>query len=240
MYEFTDRVRYSETDENNEMKVTAMVNYLQDCSTFHSAEVGLGIEKLAEMKRAWFLSYWDIYVDRLPRLCERIRIGTSPHRFKGIMANRNFWIKDEEDRFILRADSIWFSMDTEKMRPCRISDDMVSPFGAPEDVLGLPESQRRIELPDILDAMPEIRVQRHHIDSNHHVNNAKYIEMASEVLMSYFHENKRWSGGRIRAEYKKAAVLNDELFPKVGKAEDAVVVSLQSREGEVYANVEIR
>lgn len=83
MYEFQDRVRYSETDEDGDMKVVAMVNYLQDCSTFHSTDVGLTVERLRALQRAWLLSYWDIYIERLPRLCERLVIGTSPPQLQG-------------------------------------------------------------------------------------------------------------------------------------------------------------
>ncbi len=239
MYEFDDRVRYSETDENGEMKVVSMINYLQDCSTFHSNDVGLSMEKLAEMKRAWLLSYWDIYIDRLPRFCEKITIGTSPYAFRGVIAKRNFWIKDGEGKYLLRADSQWFAFDPERMRPAKIDDAILKPFGKMENVLGLPESSRKIILPDEMTALPEIVAQKHHIDSNHHVNNAQYIEMASESLYRYFPDANRWKRGRIRAEYQKAAVLNDVLYPKIGKRDDAIVVSLQSSTGDVFANVEI-
>lgn len=240
MYEFQDRVRYSETDESGAMTITAMVNYLQDCSTFHSHEVGLGIEKLAAMKRAWLLSYWDIYVERLPRICENITIGTSPHAFKGVVAKRNFWMKDAEGKYLLKADSLWFAFDTEKMRPAKISGEILKPFGEMRDVLELPESSRKIALPEELQTLEPIEVERHHIDSNHHVNNAQYIEMAIESLSRSFPEHPRWAGGRIRAEYQKAAVLKDIILPKVGRTENGVGVSLQNEEGEVFANVEIR
>ena len=65
MYEFNERVRYSETDEHEQATILSVVNYLQDCSTFHSTEVGLTVDYLREMKRAWLLSYWDIYIERM-------------------------------------------------------------------------------------------------------------------------------------------------------------------------------
>lgn len=240
MYEFQDRVRYSETDEDGDMKVVAMVNYLQDCSTFHSTDVGLTVERLRAMQRAWLLSYWDIYIERLPRLCERLVIGTSPHSFRGVIAHRNFWIRDAEGRDILRADSQWFSFDTEKQRPVKISEEVLLPFGERRDVLGLPESPRRITLPEKLERLSPVLVQRHHIDSNHHMNNAQYIEMAAEALLRAFPAHRKWTGGRIRAEYQRAALLNAQIIPMLGRNEDGLVLSLQNERGEVYANVEIR
>lgn len=33
MYSFESRIRYSEVDQNQELSVTGIINYLQDCST---------------------------------------------------------------------------------------------------------------------------------------------------------------------------------------------------------------
>ena len=192
-----------------------------------------------EMKRAWLLSYWDIYIERMPKLCERLTIGTCPHAFRGVLAHRNFWIKDEAGTYILRADSLWFCYDTERMRPAKITEDMLTPFGEMRDVLALPASERKITEPEVLTEAAPILVQPHHIDSNHHVNNAQYIAIADEVLTEAAGGQERFHAGRIRAEYRKAAVLGDTMLPKYGSSPDGGrIVSLQSPAGEVYCNVE--
>ena len=38
MYTFDSRVRYSETDEEGNLSVVGIMNYLQDCSTFQSED----------------------------------------------------------------------------------------------------------------------------------------------------------------------------------------------------------
>ena len=239
MYEFNERVRYSETDEHEQATILSVVNYLQDCSTFHSTEVGLTVDYLREMKRAWLLSYWDIYIERMPKLCESLTIGTCPHAFRGVLAHRNFWIKHEAGAYILRADSLWFCYDTERMRPAKITEDMLTPFGEMRDVLALPASERKITEPEVLTEAAPILVQPHHIDSNHHVNNAQYIAIADEVLTEAAGGKERFHAGRIRAEYRKAAVLGDTMLPKYGSSPDGgLIVSLQSPAGEVYCNVE--
>ena len=43
MYAFDSRIRYSETDSEGRLTLNALLNYFQDCSTFHSEDVGLGI-----------------------------------------------------------------------------------------------------------------------------------------------------------------------------------------------------
>ena len=48
MYTFGSRIRYSETDEYGKLTLTGIMNYLQDCSTFQSEDIGLGISYLTE------------------------------------------------------------------------------------------------------------------------------------------------------------------------------------------------
>ena len=67
MYTFESRVRYSETDEYGRLTVNGIMNYLQDCSTFQSEDLGLGIRYLEEKKKAWWLNSWQIVIDRQPR-----------------------------------------------------------------------------------------------------------------------------------------------------------------------------
>ena len=63
MYQFDSRVRYSETDEQGRLSVTGILNYLQDCSTLQSEDIGLGIEYLKKTRHAWWLSSWQIIID---------------------------------------------------------------------------------------------------------------------------------------------------------------------------------
>ena len=61
-YSFSGRVRYSEIGENGLLTLPGVLNYFQDCSTFQSEEVGLGISVLKDWKRFWVLSAWQVIV----------------------------------------------------------------------------------------------------------------------------------------------------------------------------------
>lgn len=58
MYAFDSRIRYSETDSEGYLTLDALLNYFQDCSTFHSEDVGLGIGYMKEIGQVWVLSSW--------------------------------------------------------------------------------------------------------------------------------------------------------------------------------------
>mgnify|MGYP000050266388 FL=1 len=74
-------------------------------------------------------------------------------------------------------------------------------------------------------------MERHHLDTNRHVNNAQYVAIARELLPVDF------ALGELRVEYRKAAVLGDVMYPKLAQVPEGYVVSLQDAEGQVYANL---
>ena len=143
MYTFESRVRYSETDETGRLSVTGIMNYFQDCSTFQSEDLHMGISYLEEEKRAWWLNSWQIVIDRYPSLGEKIQISTYPHGFKGIYGYRNFLIRDESGAVIVKADSCWFFYDLEKGCPARVTPKEIRGYGECEEPLPMPEAPKK-------------------------------------------------------------------------------------------------
>lgn len=235
MYSFNSRVRYSEVDEDQELSVTGILNYLQDCSTFQSEDLKLGIDYLNENHRAWWLSSWQIVIERYPRLGEEIVVSTWPYDFKGIYGYRNFTIRDRQGDYLVKANSVWFFFDTEAGRPVRVGEKDVRGYGTAGDKkLEMEYAPRRIVLPSQYDEAPVIPVARHHIDTNHHVNNAQYVEIAREALPAGIKICE------LRVEYKKAAVQGDILHPRVSQEGDCFTVALCDEEGAPYAVVWLR
>ena len=230
MYTFDSRVRYSEIDENGTLSVTAAVNYLQDCSTFQSEDIGRGVRYLTDHGKAWWLSSWQIVFDRCPGLGEPVTIATYPYDFKGIYGYRNFMILDREGNYLVRANSVWFLFDLKAGRPVRVTEEDVSCYGAVHaEPLKMEHASGKIAPLKEYEEGRAVEVVRHHIDTNHHVNNAKYAEIAAEYLPEGFRT------GELRIEYRKAAVLGDWIVPRIGRDDGAVTVELSSPEGERYA-----
>lgn len=93
MYTFESRVRYSEVGEDGRMTLQSLLDYFQDCSTFHSEDIGLGVEYFKQIHQVWLLSAWQICVNRYPKVYEQIVIGTVPYEFRGFIGCRNFEMK---------------------------------------------------------------------------------------------------------------------------------------------------
>lgn len=232
-YEFSSRVRYSEIDHRGTMTLPALINYFQDCTTFHSEAAGLGMEQLKKDKKAWVLSYWQVMVERYPKLNEKIAVGTFPTKFKGLFGNRNMYMLDEEGRRIACANSIWVFMDLEKGRPSKPSAEYIEPYGIGTP-LDMPYEDRKIERPSEGRTCEPFPVRRYHIDTNEHVNNCQYVQMALEMLPGDI------SVHQLRVDYKKSAVFGNMIFPKVSEEQGRTVVELCDETGNEYAIVEMK
>lgn len=233
IYEFSGRVRYSEIDHRGTMTLPALINYFQDCSTFHSESIGLGMERLKLKQKAWVLSYWQIIIDRYPKLYEKIITGTFATEFKGLFGNRNFYMKDEEGGRIACANSIWVFMDLEKGRPCRPAEEDIAPYGVNEP-LDMPYEDRKISVPEVFEDREPFPVRKYHIDTNEHVNNCQYVQMALEMLSGDI------SVRQVRVDYKKSAVLGDIIYPGVAQDQGRIVTELRDENKRPYAVIEMK
>lgn len=236
MYGFQSRVRYSEVDESGFLTLPAMMDYLQDCSTFQSEALGVGIDWLRERNRAWFLNAWHIVIDRKPRLGDPISVWTAAHGFQGLYGLRHFCIRDGAENMLLRADSMWFMYDLSRMFPAKPTEEFSAPYLSDTDIPGLelPPMERKITVPEEMHALESLTVMKHHLDTNHHVNNAQYVRIAMEAAGAE-------AVSELFAEYRKAAVLGDRMYVSCGTdGRGMKVVSLSDAEGKPYALVRFR
>ena len=213
--------------------MASLINYFQDCSTFQSEELGAGVEYLKENHLVWVLSSWQIVVERYPRLCERVTIGTQPYDLKGFLGYRNFAMLDESGEYVAKANSLWSLLDTETGKPCQVPESLFQKYQlAPK--LEMEYAPRKIAVPQKEAAFEPIAVKKHHLDTNHHVNNQQFVGIA----MDYLPEN--FCIGQLRAEYKKQAFLDDILIPCVAEDEERIVVALRDETGAPYVIVEFK
>lgn len=149
MYSFSNRVRYSEVNSEKELTLPSLLDYLQDCCTFESEDFGVGVDYLAKEQVAWILSSWEIKVYRYPQMGQHIKVSTWPYAFRGFYGYRNFCIEGEDGEIFAEANSVWVFMDTEKIRPARVSERMQEVY-IPEirDEIPGEWADRKISLPD--------------------------------------------------------------------------------------------
>lgn len=230
MYKLNSKVRYSESNSKSRLTYHALLNYLQDASTLHSEELGESGAQLFAQNMAWILSFWQICIEEMPKSSEDICVKTWPYSTKGLFGLRNFCVENAAGDSIVKANSIWVLIDPRTGRPIRITDEVSSHY-PDEPKLEMDYCERKITIPEEYEEKAAITVPGYFIDTNNHMNNAKYVMVAEEYLPEDFEVRE------IRVEYKLAAVLGDVLIPRVTQTDNEVTVVLVNEAGTVYATI---
>ncbi len=232
MYTFESPVRYSETGEDGKMTLGAIVNYLQDCTYFHSESLGVGEKYLLESGYIWVLSSWQIVMDGYPSVCDRISVGTQAYDYDSFFAYRNFVITDaaNPEKYYVRANSAWVLVDISTGKPKRLEEKDISAYGFSEP-LPMDYARGKIQYEGEGSRQAPLEIAPYHLDSNHHVNNQQYIQIAQSVLPGEIHVRE------LRVEYKRQAKLGDMVYPVVYPVEGGYVVALNMENGRSFAVV---
>lgn len=237
MYSFSSRVRYSECDEDGVLTLYSMMNYLQDCSTFHCEEVGRGLKQLNADHLGWFVTSWLIRIDEMPHFTDHIEISTWCYGMKSLRADRSFRIADEDGRTRVLADSQWcmFNFAEGKVTPIH-DDDRVYIEDTPRP--DLPEIPRRLKPTGDGTPTTPVIVTEQYLDTNRHVNNAEYLRFAVSAANSLGLPSKP---RLLEVQYRTMALLGDTIHPVVHDEGDrSCCVTLDADDGKPYAVVSLR
>ena len=235
MYDFNTRIRYSEVDSKGRLTIVSLVNLFQDCATFHSEDVGFGLEWLSERQRGGFVTSYQIRIEEMPYIGEEVRVATYPTSVKGLIGERYFTLTSRDEKKVYaRAKSIWVYMDNIEKKPSRIPDEMGAAYKVGNPPTDEDWGRRKISGLSDCGKVYDFTVSPLFIDSNHHMNNAYYIEAAMEALP------EGYDIGELRIEYRKPAELNNSVHVYEKKEGDVIQIQLLADDDEMYSIVEFK
>ena len=230
MYTYKTKVSYSRLDKDGRVPYHEILNYLQDCSTFQSEELGVGTEYLKARNRAWVLLAYKIQILGELRLGEEIELGTCPTDFGKVMATRQFFIKDKNGAFIVKAESIWSLIDISQRIPIRIMEEDVSKYekDVAFDSIGI---SRKIRFSGQKEKIGEFSVRGFDIDTNGHMNNANYLRMIYDYIPKDADYNQ------LEIVYNKEALEGEKIICTKYDEAEGLGMSLESASGEIHAQL---
>ncbi len=231
MYKMKSRIRYSECGPDNKLKLPAIINYFQDCTTENSEDIGAGYTYLKEKKRAWILNTWHIIINRRPEVGEAVEVCTWATGFKGIFGPRDFRMQTPEGEVLAYAQTLWVYINTENGKPTKPTEEEIAMYEV-EPSIEMEVASRKVAIPTEMEFVDSVPVCKYHIDTNQHVNNSQYVQIAYEVI------REDYRVAEVRVEYKKAAVFGDVFFVKQKEEAERIVVGLYDKEDRPYAVVE--
>jgi len=230
-YSIKARIRYSEVGPDSKLTITSLLDLFQNTSTFQSEDLGIGVEYLKEKEKAWVLSSWQVVINKMPSFGDEVLVETWSYGIKMAIGYRNFRLADRDGNTLCMANSLWAYIDTKKLLPVRCPSEESDLYGI-SDPLEMEPVSRKIAVPDDMQPLESFEVKGYLLDTNNHVNNAKYIEAASDYLPDDFCYRT------VRAEYKKSALIHDMIFPAIKIESDMVTVTLSDSNNNIYTTVQ--
>lgn len=232
-YSFESKVRYSEVGYNQNLKLNTLIDYFQDCSTFQSETLGVGLDYMDDNHQAWLLASWQIVIKRLPKFNEDIKITTWPYEFKSVYGMRNYVMQDSEENYLAYANSIWVMVDTSTGKIFRPDEHQHKSYIL-SPKLDMEYEPRKIKISGEPESLHSFYVENHHLDTNGHVNNGQYVLMAKDCIPETADIHQ------LRVEYKISAMAGDLIQPVLYRNEDSYIVDLTDGYGKSYAVTEFK
>lgn len=214
---FTKAVTVSDYDVNQQgvLKLSSLLQYVQEVSGGHSDRLGFTWDALAEKGLFWAVLRHKAVIHRLPRAGETIQLQTWPMPATRSAYPRAVQASDSAGNVIFETVSLWVLMNTQTRA-------MVLPGKSGVDVPGI---LRGIEIPTPGSVPPGEyprsvlwKVNQNDLDVNGHVNNAKYLDHTETLL-----ENSALIPQEMTVCYLAEALLGQEITLRWSLSEDGVL-----------------
>lgn len=214
------------------MKLVSAIDVMQDCSLFWmESEPSFG-QFLQKNKLGMFLLFRQVDIERLPVYGEQISAETRIYKCKGFYGYRNTFLYGEDGRPCVKSWGVGAFVGFESGRMARLPQEEIDKVTI-EPELEMEYLDKRIALPEVeFRELPRMAVRKGDIDLNGHVNNARYLEAAVELLSA------PRPIGRIRVEYKAPAKLDDVFYPELAELDDRTYLTLSNKDKVPYAVME--
>ena len=225
MFEFEHKLRYSDYKDFDTVKVSTALELIQEAAIQDSDQFGYSIDKLREMNLAWLLLGYNVHFEKPISTKYPITTFTAVKNMKAATSVRGAKLL-QNGEVIGKSIANWFMFDTNKMRPGRIPEEMLTCYGFydfNDDFF----DYKKPEILEIEEPAYTIRVSNKDIDTNMHLNNVKGAELLMDALpFDFFFTD-------MSIIYKNQSRLGDVLGVCVKELDNGYYVHLETEDRNV-------
>ncbi len=236
-----------DVDHAGQCTTVTLLKMMQEAAWRHAESLGLGFSHMKTQNRLWILSRLKVIVYRYPPWGEEFLLETWPSGMHRLHVTRDFRITDDAG-VAAAATSSWIVLDLGSRRPLRPETALRDHEEMLAGELVLGDTAGKVELEESVDpdetvewnrSMPFI-VRVSALDSQGHVNNAKYLEWCLDAFS--LDHYARWELRELTANFllethydAELLVLTRELPPtnpnQVAGAEVETIQAVQTLDG---------
>lgn len=207
---------------------------MQDTAGGHSEEIHDGLNDKDRIGTAWVLLNWKIKVYKRPKYKEFLTINTWPRKLEKCFSYREFEIFCN-DELVAKAESKWVLIDAKTGKITKIPEEIIERYMAEEKRVFEEDIEERIKEAENTELTYEEVIGRTKIDTNDHLNNVYYLDLAIESLPEKVYEKEELNN--IEIMYKKASKYKEVLKCYYGKENNKYVVSIKDINENIHAVV---
>lgn len=230
-------VHIYEVDSHGKANIVSIMSYLEDLATYQTEKLGMSLKYFRDNKIAWVVYKWEIHMDKYPEYGDTIEVSTLPYSIRKFYAYRKYEIFNKGER-IGYANSLWFLINTEKRKPCRITDNIYKMYNLTEEDNEQIPFDRLRKLKQV-DYKNSFKVRYSDIDTNKHVNNVKYVSWVLENVPIEIISEHEISDLKVMYQKETAYGETIDVRTNIEEKEDKYIFnhSIMNSEGETLTLV---
>jgi len=225
------RIKSFEVDFQNRLKISRLLNLLQEAAALHSYQLNASYNELKKQNDFWVLSRIYMEVNELPEWNDKITIRTWPKGIDKIFGLRDFEITNANSKKLIQVTSNWIIVNFKNYRPVRIQR-AIDDFTYIEGKHAINKRLEKIEIPDKTKTSECKTARYSDIDINQHVNNSKYFEWLFDIIpLNLLKEHRiRSLEGNFLSEVK----YNDSVVIRENKIDNSLYYQFHKNNKEVF------
>lgn len=169
------RLRWMDFDRYGRMQPTAILDIFQDLAVAHAEELGIGRAAMLEKNVVWVVVRTKFEILEMPQYNTVVTVRTWPHSLSKLSFIRDFSMRDEDGRELIKATQEWVLMDFASRKFASAKDAYHGPDDF-DEARAFEAKPRKIADFKIEERKPALVITPAFtdIDVNGHVNNAMY------------------------------------------------------------------
>lgn len=220
--------RPGDYNRHGKLSFEAILQILESAANDHSSDVHDSIVSDSKNSITWILTEWRVKIIRRPQNGESLDITTWVRgKANANIVYRDFFLTDENDDEVIRAEAKFalFDLDTSKL--ARISEELLNSYRPEEKTIF--EEVKRLRAPSEYDTEKTLSLRRSDIDFNGHVHNTRYVDLAMETLPQEVFEKDNFC--ELRIVYSKPLKENDSVCGKCAATDNSHIAAIYNQNG---------
>lgn len=224
MYKKEYFFRYSDIDCCEKIKISTIIDILQDISILHSANAGYPRDTLVSMSIAWLLLGWRIkFISPIDKNLP-IEVSTGIMSVQKFEAQRKYEIHQNGECKVI-ATAVWFTVNLKEMKIIRPPEEIYMSY----ENITEPDNRlvfTRLRPKKLKNSIGSFNVERRDIDTNKHMNNVRSVEAALDFLPESVDIKELW------VTYRRSLHANENIGVFAEQSDKKYFIELVNSAGE--------